>query len=185
MWGFPCAQGIKWRWNVYFGSSLLLWSNSFSLYSLPFYILNLLLFSISYHHNYYGHMSCLFYTRLILFTALLLCLFADLSCQISLMPSTLSLPQAQGGMVSEKTLSCVRTKMIKIWKLNTWFNFEQPDTLEHQTDIYVCQSNWPIFICFGWKEESLFLFVVLLDIYRESETQSLQSHVYFKIFPVL
>ena len=57
MWGFPCALGTKWRWNVYFGSSLLLWFSSFSLYSLPFYILNLLLFSISYHHNYYGHMS--------------------------------------------------------------------------------------------------------------------------------
>ena len=117
MWGFSCAQGIKWRWNVYFGSSLLLWSNSFSLYSLPFYILNLLLFSISYHHNYYGHMSCLFYTKLILFTALLLRLFVDLSCQISLMPSTLSLPQAQGGMVSGKTLSFVRPTNDKNMKI--------------------------------------------------------------------
>ena len=140
MWGFSCAQGIKWRWNVYFGSSWLLWSNSFSLYSLPFYILNLLLFSISYHHNYYGHMSCLFYTRLILFTALLLRLFADLSCQISLMQSTLSCPRPREEWWARKFYRVLEQKMIKIWKLNTWFNFEQPDTLEHQPDIYVYLS---------------------------------------------
>ena len=94
-------------------------------------------------------------------------------------------PRPREEWWARKFYRVLEQKMIKIWKLNTWFNFEQPDTLEHQPDIYVYQSNWPIFICFGWKEESLFLFVVLLDIYRESETQSLQSHVYFKIFPVL